>query len=434
MSGKAALILVIGFSLIYLLIAHFWNSVTKRAVINNTEYFSGTVAHNIAVSGANIKLNKIYLGGWSPDPVTRSFERGNMSVTAAETDTMTRIITSVGTFNGSTRTVIVKTMRSSFAKYAWFTGSVSSSKIFITGDTIWGGMHSNQRLNIEGSPVFFGKVTTSKGLSPSPFQMLRNGYHPQFLGGYGTGVSVEFDNNYQFQAQRSAAISAGRYFTNTDVWLTFYSDGTVSYRTGIGNDSSTYTAPIRTPISTLTSNGVIFADKGNIYLSGTLKGEVTVVADQSSGTGGGNVYFVDNMTYSTEPMIRTSISDYTPNENCTDLMGVLASNNAVVATAVSNSGKLNNVINKDINIDAGIFCAKGGLTVENWTDVPGPAGVFTLRGSMIAGTEEKIAILNNSHVLVKGYKRRVIFDERFYVKAPLYFPLSSEYNIVSWLE
>lgn len=434
MSGKAALILVVCFSIVYLLVAHFWTGVAKRSVENHVEYYTGSVAHNIAVSGANIELNKIYLNGWSTGSSTRSFENGTMTVTDTQPDSVTRVITSVGIFMSTSRTVKVKSMRASFAKYAWFTGSVSSSKAFITGDTIWGGMHSNQTLNIKGSPVFFGKVTTSKGINPSPSRMISLGFHPQFLGGYGTGVEIPFNNTIQFTAQRNAAQANGKYFDATDIWLTFNSNGTVTYRTGKGNDPTKYSAPITTPLTTLAPNGLIYVNNGDVYMSGTLKGNVTVVAEQSSGIGGGNAYFVNDMLYSTDPMLRASLGDYVQNDNCTDELGVLVTNNAFVATSTSDGGQINNVVNKDINIDAGIFCSKGGLTVEDWKDVPAPAGIFTLKGSMTAGTEENIAKLNNNYELTQGYKRRVIFDERFHTTPPLYFPLSNNYDIVSWLE
>lgn len=435
MSGKAALILVMGFSLIYLFIARFWNGITGRAVDNYADYFKLSVAHNIAMSGANMELSKIYLDSWEERTFSRPFSGGSMSVTTAQTDSVTRLITSVGTFMGQAGTVKVKIMRNSLAKYAWFTGSVSGSRKFITGDKVWGGFHSNPAINIEGSPVFYGKVTTSKGFSPSFSRMSVLGYKPQFWAGYRTGVEVEFDNNYSFTSEKNAAISGGKYFPpGKDLWMTFHSDGTVSYRTGNGNDSSKYSSPVRTPVSVLAANGVIFVEKGNIYLSGVLNGKAVVVADQSSGSGGGNVFFVNDMTYSKEPVRQTSEGEFAADYSCTDLLEVLASNNAVVATAATNSGKINNVVNKDLNVCAAIFCAKGGLRVENWTDVQTPAGVFTLKGSMVAGVEEEMAKLSFSHILQSGYYRHIIFDERFYKSPPSHIPLSSDYNIVSWLE
>lgn len=436
MPGKASLIMILGFSLIFIIMGYFWNDLATRSVENHIKYYNGTVAHNIAVSGANIALNSIFLNpSWNAGISSRAFDNGTMNVTVAEPDTMTKIITSVGTFMDTSRTVKVKFMRSTFAKYAWFSGSVTSSKVFITGDTIWGGMHSNQTLNIEGDPVFFGKVTTSKGIKPSAAQIIKQGYHPHFLGGYETGVKVDFPNNYNFPSQRSAALSGGRYYQDTDLWLTFNANGTVTYRTGKGKDSSLYSAPVTVSLASYSPNKIIFVSKGDIFISGVLNGQISVVADQSSGIGGGNVYFVGDMIYNTPPAIRNNSGGYDPNPDCTDLLGVMASNNAFIATNVPSGGQYNNVVSKDIVVDGGVFCAKGGLKVENWSEVPGPAGLFYLVGSMVTGMEEDIAQVDSkTHVLKKGYKKHVVFDDRFYFTPPLYFPLSNDFELVTWLE
>lgn len=436
MSGKAALILVIGFSFIYLVIARFWNQVTSRAVDNQVEYYNGTVAHNIAISGMNMELSKVFLNGWEERTLARSFQGGTMSIKTAQTDAVTRLITSVGSFMGSSSSVKVKIMRSSYAKYAWFTGSVSGSRKFITGDKIWGGLHSNPAINIEGNPVFYGKVTTGKGLNPGPSQMQMWGYHPRFLGGFRTGVEVDFDNNFQFNNEKTAAASGGKYINNKDLWLTFKPNGDLVYMIGNGNNPSvSYSSPQQVPISSFAPNGVIFVEKGDIYLSGKLKGKVTIVASQSSGQGGGNVYFVDDVTYSKNPMVLNSEGQYVADNSCTDLLEVMASNNAIVSTSVVSGAYAKNVEDKKINIHAAIFCAKGGLKVEDLNSfTTGTTGLLELQGSMVAGVEEVMAQTDGSHNLNKGYSRHIIFDERFKMNPPAHIPLSNEYNIVSWLE
>ncbi len=41
---------------------------------------------------------------------------------------------------------------------------VLPNRPWITGDSVWGGFHSNQFIVVDGDPVFFGKVTTLKGI------------------------------------------------------------------------------------------------------------------------------------------------------------------------------------------------------------------------------------------------------------------------------
>ncbi len=60
MVGKASLILIIGFTLIFVVMGYFWGGIATRSVDNDVSYYKTTIAHNIAVSGANIGLQKCF--------------------------------------------------------------------------------------------------------------------------------------------------------------------------------------------------------------------------------------------------------------------------------------------------------------------------------------------------------------------------------------
>ncbi len=291
---------------------------------------------------------------------------------------------------------------------------------------------------IDGDPQFYGKVSTEKGINKSP------GSNPFFAEGVTTGVKVAFDKNYNFidqynAAQKGFSEGASNYFTSENVWLTFYSNGTVDYRTGpsnAGDDLTKYSSPTTpVPLSEMAPTGVIFVDKGSLVLSGTLKGEITVVADQSSGAGGGNVYLVDDMVYSTEPMVRNEFGIFVPNNSCTDLMGIEASNNIIISSSVESGGYTPNIDEGDIKIHAGIFCSGGGFQLDGLgTTVNDPTGSIYLTGSMTAGKEEQVAIVDESFNVIAGYNRYVVLDERFLVTPPLLFPYSGNDEIISWYE
>ena len=107
---------------------------------------------------------------------------------------------------------------------------------------------------------------------------------------------------------------AGTATYDKDLWLVFNSDGTVTYRVPKANkggqESSNYEDPVTVSLNSFAPNGVIYVDKANVYLSGTLSGKVTVVCDGSSGPGGpGNVYLEGDMTYKTDPMISDGKAD-----------------------------------------------------------------------------------------------------------------------------
>ncbi|MDX1702328.1 MAG: hypothetical protein R3250_16995, partial [Melioribacteraceae bacterium] len=282
-------------------------------------------------------------------------------------------------------------------------------------------------LNIGGDAIFWGKTTTLKGLN-----FTNKTADPKFYGGVEHGVDIPLPVNYQFDAERNAAIDGevnhggSSYFESTDLWLTFFDDGTVEYRTGSGPDSSTYSAPVREDLSSFAPNGVIYLKKGDIYMSGKVKGKVTVGSGESSGTGNGNVYLVDDITYPDDPMVwDEDLEKYVPNNDCENMLGILATNNVVIAETDAN------VADKDIRVDASIFCAQGGFKMEDPT-IP-PSGTLYLRGGVVAAKEEILATTKKD-ALTAGYKKFVIFDERFMLSIPPTFPNTGKLEVMSWYE
>ncbi len=442
MVGKASLIIILGFTFIFIVMGYFWGEIATRSVENHTSYYKNTIAHNIAVSGANLALRELWQdSSWTTGFTNKAFSSGEMNVTVTNQDSF-KYVKSIGEYMSVEDTVYVTLMKSTYTKYAWFIASVSTGstnkRTWITGDTVWGGFATNQTLNIDGDPVFYGRVYVNGGVKMTP------GSNPQFLGGLVTGFKVPWDPNMKFTEQRAAAVvgqsqaGAACFFEGQNLWLTFNANGTVTYRTAATNandDSSLYSAPITKPLSQMAPNGIIYLDKGDMYVSGTLDGVVTIVSDQSSGMGGGNVYFTGDMVNEVDPMLPDGHGGYIPNEAADDVMGILATNNVNISTSVASGGQLNNVTNLDINVDASIFCRSGGFNMENLGGTtPKITGTILLQGSMIAGKEEMVAIYDNKNQLTAGYNRKVILDERNLVTPPLWYPAYRGYEVISWLE
>lgn len=445
MSGKALLILVVGFTLIFVVMGFLWGDLSTRSVDNHVSYYKNTIAHNIAVSGANIALQNVIadsnLTGTLVDEV---FENGNVVADITALGPPTRTLISTGTFMGVENKVKVKLMRdvTSLAKYAWFIPATSTGSLnrpWITGDTVFGGFHSNQFLVVDGDPVFVGKVTTLKGIkdqAKSPYTS-----DPQFLGGYAEGINVSWAKSMHYPNYAAIASLGGECnYDKVDVWLTFNSDGTVTYGSAKngGNNISNYTNLKTADLATMAPNNLIYNNGGDIYLSGVLNGQVTVVSEGSSGGGTGNVFLVGDMVYETDPMIPNGEGSYMVNPACDDLMGIIATNNITISTsntANNLGGYQNNVVNPDIHIDAGIFCNSGGFNVEDLGKSPAnvPLGTIYLQGSMTAGKEEVVAQFNGN-TITAGYNRHVIFDQRFATGPPIWFAYITYYRAVSWLE
>ena len=251
MSGKAVLIVVIGFTMIFLVMGYFWGGLATRTVDNHVSYYKSTIAHNIAVSGANIGLSEYTRDStWNETGhFIRPFENiGEMDVSFdLPLGPPTRTLISEGTFMGVERIVKVKLSRATklLAEYAWFipqTSAANNARGWVTGDTVFGAFHSNQWLVVDGNPVFTGKVTTSNGVKDQAKKP--NVSNPEFLGGFEKNVDVTWDFDMDFSTQASAANVDGLSFPqNNNLWLTFNSNGTFTYRTApktAGDDSSLY--------------------------------------------------------------------------------------------------------------------------------------------------------------------------------------------------
>ena len=163
MGGKASILLVIGFSLIFLIATRNLSQLSVRASDNYSNYFIETRAHNIALSGANIAANKVFFDPtWASGYSQLSFEGGTIDVSVTVIDPFQNIrrITSVGTYEGISKTIHVTLQPSKFSKFAYYSANEPSNIYWTSSDTVWGPLHVQGKLNVNGSPVFYGKVTT----------------------------------------------------------------------------------------------------------------------------------------------------------------------------------------------------------------------------------------------------------------------------------
>ncbi len=467
MGGKAAVLLVLGFSLIFLTIGYNFGNLSTRAGTNMADYYIETKAHNIAVSGANMAANELFMDKtWETGYQNLSFDGGSINVyvsnnlintsskvaichippgnpAAAHTimvsshavsahlahgdymgncgsggavDEQMATIISEGTYNGVTKTVYVEFRPSYFSKFGNYYTSVSSAYP-ATGDTFSGPFHTNDRLNVWGSPVFLGKTTAKKGIK----NFNKSAGDPVFNGGFESGVDVplEFDTT----GMRTAADTSGMVFKDTlnlgrpiDLKLKYDSTGSVTYSYSINNDGI-WTTPQTTPISTIAPNGLIFAEKGNIYTEGVLNGKITMVASSRGNSSYGNVYFTDDLVYHDDP--RT-------NPNSLDICGIVAEQDVRIQ---SNA----NTLGQDVNTHASMFAKKGSVGPVDALVVQPFLGQWNILGGIIAD-DVRVTATYNSVGPVKGLKFVHTYDKRFLRYVPPHFPHTKNYEIVSWYE
>ena len=167
MSGKATIFVIAGFSLLFLIIAKNFGDVSNRAVDNFIEYHKETVSHSIAVSGANLAANEIFLDPtWDDGFSNRPFQGGDLDVSVQILDPYQNIrqVTAQGSYDGHTSTVRVKLAPSKFSKFAYYSVSEGGTIWWTGSDTVWGPFHTQDYMRVYRHPVYYGKATTKKKL------------------------------------------------------------------------------------------------------------------------------------------------------------------------------------------------------------------------------------------------------------------------------
>jgi len=469
MGGKAAILLVLSFSTLFLVFGHRFNWMSSDSIDNLSNYYEVTKAHNIAVSAANMAANEIFMDKtWDIGFEDVPFDGGTYSVyvsnkvlgasaslpggnkvtichippgnprarktlhvganavphhlahgdylgpcDAEPVDESLVTIVAEGTYGDVTKTVYVDLRGSNFAKFGNFYETVTAWPA--TGDTFHGPFHTNGKLTTYGKPVFWGKTTAKRGVK-------KRGYppKPKFYGGFESGVDIpmEFDTT----GMRVGASTAGRVFTDTtntnqqtDVSLKFLSNGNVQYSLKIG--SGAWSAQKEVPLSTLAPNGVIFVERGNVYVEGTLNGRATVVASKLGKSGCGNIYQTDDLQYNVDPKV---------NSNSSDMLGLVAEDNIRLQYNSNTRGH-------DIITMASMFALNGDIGPETALIDDPSLNRWIITGGLIAHGIRVTARYSGS-TPYKGYQFVHHFDNRFMKSVPPYFPHTKNFEVVSWYE
>jgi len=461
MGGKAAILLVLGFSLIFLVLGQNFMNLTTSAVDNSMNYYNSTQAYNIAVSGANLAANQIFMDKtWSAGYTNLTIGYGTVNVYVSNNTSGTSgktimchkpgtnaqktmdisnsavsghlnhgdyvgactgdpsynssiaTIISEGIYNGVTKTVIVDLKPSSFAKFGNYYSSMSA--IPATGDVFDGPFHVEANLQVYGSPQFNGKVTALGSL-----QQVGPSGAPIFNGGFQSGVSLPM--SFDTTGIRSSADIIFRAPVGSNkgisVQLYFNNNGTVTYSTQV--QGASWSTAQTTPITTLAPNGKIYVEAGNIYTKGTLNGQVTMTATTRGVTGYGNIYQVDDLQYHSDP---------TQHPSSTDMLGMIAEQNIRIQ---SNS----QTQNKDVVTQASMYSMHGNIGPDdNLAMGQSTLHDWKILGGLIAHDLRVTANYNYSGNPVNGLRFRHTYDTRFLTVVPPGFPNTGNFEIVGWYE
>jgi cytoskeletal protein CcmA (bactofilin family) len=411
MAGKAALVIVIGFGILLGLVSRSISIVATRAQGNMSSYAAATESHNLAVTGANAGLARLYqdttFRGSQTQDLSGTFN-GSFTYTVTTGTNGRAFLRSVSTFSGpdeilhdSVEVGFGSNGQQSFTLFAWLTNS-ENGVTWISGDTVWGRVHSNSSLKMSGTPTFMGKVTTTGGFSPAWGTGSNDAVFKQ---GYETGVApINFPTDLSKIA--NAAAAGGRAYTgNIQVRL---NGGTSTDNDGYALVYSGTTLLDSITLSDNAFNGVI-GSTGRVNVSGTLDGKLSVFSS-------GEIY-IDNSIYYEN---RSSSSD--------DLLGLVAEKNIIVADNTNNA--------TGVTLDASVFSRSGSFTAENYNS-GSTRGRIHLLGSVVQDARGAVGTFSGTTIKT-GYLKAYHYDDRLADPnfRPPFYPgfFVQNYPVTSWWE
>ncbi len=322
-------------------------------------------------------------------------------------------IVSTGQVDGVMSTVVSRIRKETFAQYLYFS-SVASDIWFTTGDSLHGRVHSNGMIKIDGDPWFGEKVT-----SAHPTIRIKHGSNPTFENGYEIGVDdVEFpDSNSIKNTLKGDAESAGIYAGRLKGNQAYYevelgrngNHGTFSYRS-YAKSGKHYKWSGWTDVDITTTNGVVWFDEP-IEIHGTLDGQMTIGSANS-------IWITDDVTY------EASTPGHGPDEDCDDVLGLVASKDIVVADTQANRN--------DCEIHAHMLALWKSLEVENYNH-GSPRGDLTIWGGFAQYKVGPVGTFNKWGP-VSGYEKNYHFDPRLAGMSPPGYPETDRYITVAWRE
>ncbi|MCW8804945.1 MAG: hypothetical protein OQK56_00675 [Ignavibacteriaceae bacterium] len=415
MTGKAILLVVIGFSLTLLAVGQRFGSVSNRAVDNYIKYQNETVAHNIAISGANIAANAIYMNPVWDEGYSVPFQNGHLDITVDVVNASLgfREITSRGIFFRDTSEIVLRIAPSNFSEYAYYStyersSPSSSGKIWWTGkDTVWGPFHTQDNLNVYQHPSFLGKHTSHK--KSINYYTNKSTDAPVITGIYEPGKNLEIPTQ-AVENLEAAADDNGLKFKDKDSLYLIFDKDTLRYKY---NYSEKYTALY---LPSAAPNGLIYAKDMVVHLQGIVKGKYTLGCSSStSSTDKGSIWLDDNIVYNTDPQV---------DPNSSDLFGIVAENYVWITENAAN--------HHDINIHASVFSEKWGFGAYNYKN-RSVDGDINLLGGIQQNYRQPVGTFGSKGIQ-SGFTKQYRYDWRLQFMSPPFYPGTGGFKIVSWFE
>jgi len=397
--------MVMGYSVALIIMGFNLSRISTMAYQNAIDYNNKAAAHNLVTGFANMGSQAIYT---TPNAFPKWT---NVSLDGATLNLDTKSVYGYGTpppvnvqltatcnYKGILDTVIIVWGPSSFGRFAYYS-AVEGAINWASKDTVFGPFHTQDKMTVNGSPVFWGKVTNKLGMTKSPSNST-----PQFYGGYQTGINIQMPND--FNPLKNAALSNGRYIHGKDVVITFRSDSTMTIKIGTKPDTVV-------KISTYAPNGALVIDTANVRVKGKFTGQLTLSVQSGGASGKGKMYLDSSITYKSSA------------DTSLDFLGLCATDSIVITNNTNNSS--------GINIQAALFSLNKGLGAEQY-DNGHTRGRINLLGGISQYQRAAVGQLDGNGNVSSGYSKSYMYDNRLMTHSPPYYPTTGSFMILSWYE
>jgi len=406
--------MVLGFNIIFAATGYTISNVASWAYQNYINYYNQSVAKQIAESAANLASSNITMTpNWRDGYSNVSFNGGTFSVTCISTaaDSGRVHVCVSATYSGVTSVDSILLGLTKFSKFAYFS-NVEGGINWATGDTVFGPFHSQDKLTVNGSPVFEGKTSSLLGYTKSPSSST-----PQFLGGFESGVNIPLPasfNNMDSIAQNGGYWLHGK----TDVYITLQRNGTVAFRY-----SAWTVAPFKVmKIDSLPFNRVVAVDSCNVHIRGILMGQLTIACTQKvvSTSKAGNIWLDSSVVCNTDPLKTDSSSD---------MLGLVCDNGIWIKDTA-----YQNIPANGFTIQASMLSRTSGFGAENYDSRP-VAGQINMLGGIQQYQRQAVGQLGGTpqHV-VNGFGKNYRYDNRLLINSPPFYPTTGTYEVLTWYE
>lgn len=423
MFGKGALIVILGFSIIFAV--YQLNLRQKRISTSddiNLQYTRMRVQET-AMSAMNVGINKIWNEDWTSGNFTFSVQGCTTTFTVNQpgSDTVYALAKAWGyvfdenTYQQSGQSLKVEdSIRAVLAynlpasRYFWFThtegGTGNSWNQWITTDTVYGPVYSNEVINITNSPIFYDKVTAYGGITPNP---LTTSNQARFYGGWEIGMDIDIPTD---MSALIAAADAGNGGAPNNTKSLYTLESTFEFLSDGGVVRSVPGDPIDTVLVTDIAPTGVIRTTVDVHVKGVLNGQLTIYSAD-------DIYIDDDLTYASDPISNPGSDDY---------LGLVAYHNIVVADNAAN--------NSTVNLQACLLAVTGEFRAQNW-NTRTPAGELRITGSIVQYNRGRIGDYNwSTSTLSHGFRRSYRYDTRLSNAAPPYFPTISHLRLLSWWE